>query len=355
MNLDLDYRPRDPKRFRPGIGIIGCGGIVASHLAGYAKGNYRVVALADPNEANLAEKAKLVPGAQTFTDHRQLLALPDVEVCDIATHPRPRVALIRDALNAGRHVLSQKPFVLDLEVGEELVRLARRKRVKLAVNQNGRYSPAWRYSHLAIQAGLIGEVTSVHLRCHWNHDWVAERPFNRIHHVILYDFAIHWFDILTAWMGEREPRRVFASVSHAPGQRATPPLLGQALVEYEGAQATLVFDAHQTAGGEFSFFIGGTKGSIAASGPDLNSKPLELRLPDGAYRPRLDGAWFPDGFHGTMGELLCAIEERREPWNNAKDNLRSLRTCFAACLSADRGKPVDPRTVKRLPKGNEAE
>lgn len=56
-----------------------------------------------------------------------------------------------------------------------------------------------------------------------------------------------------------------------------------------------------------------------------------------------------------MGELLCAIEDGREPWNNARDNLRSLRTCFAACISADRGRPIDPASVTRLPKGNEAE
>ena len=354
MNFELDYRPRDPKRYRPGIGIIGCGGISRSHLAGYAKGNYRVVALCDVNEAMVAERAQAVPGAKTFADHRELLAMPEVEVVDVATHPKPRVALVRDALKADKHVLSQKPFVLDLEVGHELVRLARRRKLRLAVNQNGRFSPTWRYTYLAIEAGLVGKVTSVHLRCHWNHDWVADRPFDRVRHVVLYDYAIHWFDILTAWMGRRQPTRVFATATHAPGQRATPPLLAQALVSYDGAQATLVFDAHQKVGGEFSLFVGGTEGSIRACGPDLNYGGLEVRTPAGAFRPRLTGAWFPDGFHGTMAELLCAVEEGREPWNNARDNLRSLRTCFAACISADRGRPIDPATVTRLPKGNEA-
>ena len=60
------------------------------------------------------------------------------------------------------------------------------------------------------------------------------------------------------------------------------------------------------------------------------------------------GSWFPDGFHGTMGELLCAIEENRKPWNNAKDNLKSLQLCFAACVSADKGEAVDPSKITRL-------
>ena len=61
------------------------------------------------------------------------------------------------------------------------------------------------------------------------------------------------------------------------------------------------------------------------------------------------GCWFPDGFHGAMGELLRAIEEDREPTNSARDNLRSLELCFAAVASAEIRRPVDPGTVRRLP------
>ena len=54
----------------------------------------------------------------------------------------------------------------------------------------------------------------------------------------------------------------------------------------------------------------------------------------------LDGVWFDDGFAGAMGELLCAIEEDREPENSARRNLPSLELCFAAVASADAGTPV---------------
>ena len=55
--------------------------------------------------------------------------------------------------------------------------------------------------------------------------------------------------------------------------------------------------------------------------------------------PRLKGAWFPDGFHGTMAELLSAIDENREPSNSARNNLASLALCFAAVASANAAKP----------------
>ena len=68
-----------------------------------------------------------------------------------------------------------------------------------------------------------------------------------------------------------------------------------------------------------------------------------------AARPRLKGAWFPDGFHGTMAELLSAIDEKREPANSARSNLPSLALCFAAVASAERGEPARPGSVRQLP------
>ena len=59
--------------------------------------------------------------------------------------------------------------------------------------------------------------------------------------------------------------------------------------------------------------------------------------------------WFTNGFHGTMAELLCAIEEDRQPSNNAADNLDCLALCFAAVESAERGEPIRPGSVLALP------
>jgi hypothetical protein len=57
-------------------------------------------------------------------------------------------------------------------------------------------------------------------------------------------------------------------------------------------------------------------------------------------RPLLTGSWFNDGFAGAMGELLCAIEDGREPLNSARGNLLSLKLCQAALRSAQMGSAV---------------
>ena len=112
----LDYQPRDPRGFRPSIGLIGCGGISEHHLKAYRRAGYRVAALCDRAESKaLARRKEFYPKADVYADYRELLRRDDIEVVDITTHPAEREPIIEDALRARKHVLSQKPFVLDLD------------------------------------------------------------------------------------------------------------------------------------------------------------------------------------------------------------------------------------------------
>ena len=87
--------------------------------------------------------------------------------------------------------------------------------------------------------------------------------------------------------------------------------------------------------------IVGTKGTLRSRGPGLNDQPqMEVHLEEGKAVVPLDGCWFENGFEGTMGELLCAIEEDRQPSNSARNNLRTLELVFAAVESADSGAVV---------------
>ena len=148
---------------------------------------------------------------------------------DITPHPAERVPLVEAALKAGKHVLSQKPFVVDLDTGERLVALADKMGVKLAVNQNGRWAPHFAYMREAVRAGLVGDVVSCHTGVHWDHSWIVGTPFEKIDDLIFFDFAVHWFDFLSSLIGDKATS-VYATRQRAAGQRAAPPLLAQALV-----------------------------------------------------------------------------------------------------------------------------
>lgn len=349
----LPYRPRDPRSYSPNIGLIGCGGISAQHLKAYVKAGYRVVALCDRTERKARQRqSEFYPRAEVFTDYRRLLDRGDIEVVDIVTHPHQRESIIEEAILAGKHMLSQKPFVTDLEFGQRMVELADQRGVRVAVNSNGRWAPHFSYLRQAVAHGLLGDVVAVHCSVHWNHNWIAGTEFDRVRHIILYDFGFHWFDILGCFMPQRTARRVYASLATAADQTARPPLLGQALVEYDRAQATLAFDGATRFGPEDRTCVVGNRGTIISSGPDLMEQTLRLYRGSGQSCPKLEGKWFPDGFHGTMGELLCAVEENREPYNSARGHLKSLELCFAAVASAEQHQPKIPGDVKFLVPGS---
>jgi len=347
----LAYQPRNPKKYRPNIALIACGGITHTHLNAYKSAGYKVVALCDIQRERAETRAReFYPDATIYTDYRELLKRDDIEVVDIASHPPERPPVIEAAIRAGKHVLSQKPFVVDLSVGEKLCDLADKHRVKLAVNQNGRWSPHFAYMRQAIDAGHIGQIFAAHLSVHWNHNFIVGTPFDKIRHIALYDFGIHWFDIVTTFFKGFDARTVYATTTKSPGQKAKMPLLAQAMIAFDAGQASLVFDADTQIGAEDRTFLVGTKGTLASVGPDLGHQSVTLTTAKGVAKPELQGSWFPGGFHGTMAELLCAIEEKREPSNNARINLKSLALCFAACASADTGKPVKVGSVRKLPK-----
>jgi predicted dehydrogenase len=346
----LPYLPRNPKDYNPAIGVIGCGGIAAQHLNAYRHAGFRVTALCDHTEAKArACQERFYPEATVTTDYRELLRRVDIEVLDITTHPEDRVVIIEEALRAGKHVLSQKPFVIDLDVGERLIDLAEASGVILAVNQNGRWAPHFSFIREALKAGLIGRLRSAHFSAHWDHSWIIGTKFEEIESLVLYDFGVHWFDLAAHFFESREALRVSAFATRASGQRAKPPMLAQAIIEFEDGQASIVFNANVEHGQEDRTVIAGSAGTIISSGPSLSEQSITIYTAEGHAKPALSGEWFREGFHGAMAELLCAIEEKREPVNNARGNLRGLGLCFAAIASAADGVMKSPGGVRKPP------
>jgi predicted dehydrogenase len=349
----LDYRPPRPRDWRGGIGLIGCGGIAGHHLAAYQRAGFPVVALCGREAAKpRALAAKYFPDAALFTDHRALLRRSDIAVVDITTHAPERVALIEDALAAGKHVLSQKPFVLDLDTGERLAALAAARGLQLAVNQNGRWAPHFRWMLQAVRTGVIGPVGSLSIAMNWDHAWIAGTPFEEVRHLILGDFGIHWFDLTAALFAGRRARRVFATATRAPDQSVRPPMVAQVAIEFDDAQATLAFHGLSSFGQSDRTVVVGAHGTLISAGPSLSDQQVTLYTSEGIARPQLEGTWFTSGFEGAMAELLCAIQEEREPENSARANLASLALCFAAMTSAESGQPVAPGEARRWPHGN---
>jgi predicted dehydrogenase len=214
------------------------------------------------------------------------------------------------------------------------------------VNQNARWAPVWRLATLLVRDGAIGEVVGVtHL-----HDKplppLAGTPFDDVPHMLIADYLVHWIDITRCWLEGSSVESISASDSRVPGQPAqarNPWRAGVEIATTSGAGASLRIAGNvRTASGGCPFWIHGTEGTLRGSilrGSDF----LELDH-DGARTPlETTGQWFNDGFAGTMGELLTAVAEDREPENSAAHVLATVRIGLAAVESAEAGGlPVRP-------------
>ena len=344
----VDYRPPMPASRKHPIALIGAGGISSAHLDAYKRAGFLVKVIASRTlDHAVARRDAFFPDADATDDILGAISRPDITVVDITVHPEERAALIEAALRAGKHVLSQKPFVLDLALGSRLADLSDQRGLMLAVNQNGRWAPHLAFMREAVRQGLVGKVQSVQIAMQWDHSWVVGTHHETVEDLVLYDFAIHWFDFLCSVIGP-SAISVFASRARAPEQTARPPFLAQALVAFPNGQAALLFDAATRFGSRDRTIITGTSGTLESQGPDLGQQQLTYTNAAGFSHPPLTGTWFNDGFAGTMGALLQAIETGRQPIHNGRDNLASLALAFAAIASSRRGVAVVPGSIGSL-------
>ena len=334
------------------LAIIGCGGIASTHLAAYQSRGWKVVAFCDIDKNRAQSRAEqFFPDALVTDNPEDIFALSNLDAIDIATHTRHRPPLLRRAIECGHHVLSQKPFVTDIQTGSELISLATGKGVMLCVNQNGRFAPHFSYIRELVTSGTLGRITSIHTQIHWNHTWIAGTPFAKMRDIVLYDFGIHWFDFVASLLPVDAAVTVTAFRGDPRDDLGLPPLEATAVVEWPGGRATMSFDAGCLYGSGDSTTVIGTDGSVTSTGPDLGTQTLSVHLKSGRATPNLEGKWFNDGFAGTMAELLDASATGRVARNGAEGNLRSLMLCFAAIESANTGCPVKMGSITRLPAG----
>lgn len=149
---------------RLGVGVIGAHAWAESaHLPGYhAYDRARLVAICDtvPERARaMAEKFGI---ERVYTDHREMLRDPDVQMVDVCTPTDTHLPLSLDAIRAGKHVLSEKPLAHDAADAFMAAREAEKAGVRTKLGFTFRYSPAIRQIHAWIHDGTLGEIFHVH-------------------------------------------------------------------------------------------------------------------------------------------------------------------------------------------------
>ena len=146
------------------IGIVGLGWVSTHrHIPALLKSHrFRLIGVADRN-AELAQAwaRKLGVKAATATSIDDIKWLDEVDAIDVATSPMSHYDLISSSLRRGKHVITEKPFAMDVAQGEELVALAKELRLRLCIVHNFQYASAANRLARDLDNGRIGRIRAI--------------------------------------------------------------------------------------------------------------------------------------------------------------------------------------------------
>lgn len=233
-------------------GLVGAGLMGQEHLRNVAAlAGASFVAVADPHGPSRDQAVALLgPGAFVCQDYRELLARDDLDAIVIATPNHTHAAVLRDAMDTGRHILCEKPLCTTLEDARAVARAAAQYPAVFWVAMEYRYMPPVARLIDVVHSGEIGTLKMLAIREHrfpflpkvgdWNR-------FNRNTGGTLVEKCCHFFDLMRLVV-RSEPVRIYASgaqdVNHLDERYGgeTPDILDNAfvIVDFEnGVRAML--------------------------------------------------------------------------------------------------------------------
>jgi len=359
ISLDLDYLPHFPQEKDMGIGCIGSGFIMADcHLVAYRNAGFNPVAIASRQRANSQAVADRHGIKKVYDTYQELLKDSSVVIVDIAVPPQLLLEVVKEAVKyAGRvkGILAQKPLGINYDQAKEIVRLCEEAGIALGVNQNMRYDQSIRACKDILDKGYLGKpvFASIDMRAipHWA-PWQKELGW-----ATLRTMSIHHLDTFRYLFGD--PERVFASLTADPRNASVfdhQDGIALYILEYANGFRASAWDDVWTGpareGSESDIYIKwrveGTEGIATGtigwpSYPSPVPSTLDFtttRQPGYWFKPRWKEVWFPDAFAGPMAQLMCAIEENREPEIGGKDNLKTMALVEACYLSTEQHRAI---------------
>jgi predicted dehydrogenase len=191
------------------IGIIGAGGVVQkAHVRAFrARRDVRVCGIADPSEADRARAGAAVGCDRLTDDYRRILDDPAIDAVDICVPHYLHECIVLEALDAGKHVLLEKPIALTLEQADRMIGKASSRNRQFHVALNERFYPAHQTLKAMIDSGehgrpflavaqIVGdELARMNDGQGWKGDWTKAGGG------ALMDTGTHVVDLMLWWFG----------------------------------------------------------------------------------------------------------------------------------------------------------
>ena len=312
------------------VGIIGVGGISFGHIRDFsASPDAKVVALVDTDPKRLEAAVEKVPklaGLPTYSDYKDMIAAGGLDAVQINTPHTLHYEQIMDSLDAGLHVLTEKPMVCTTPHAKAVIKKAEEAGKVVMIAYQRHFQPQYRFVKKAVDNGVLGEITFVAaLQAQAWKKGVAG-SWRQVPELSgggqLNDSGSHLLDVIL-WTSGLTAKTVHAYIDNC----GTPVDINSAVsMQFtNGAQGTVSVVGDSPTGFYEDFTIWGTKGVVFYRNGKLiycNEKGEMTEPTD-----------LPEG--GNVDQGFCdAILKKDKNWVPAECGLRVIELTEAAWVSA---------------------
>ncbi len=201
------------------IGTGWCGGIRAETLSRSALVSKLHICEIRPDR--LAEVQKLTSAATATPDYQDIIENENIAVVYICTTPeQTHFPIARDCLQAGKHVLLEKPIALELWEADALIALAKRGNLKFTIGYSQRFSPKYAYVRKCVRDGTIGRPVSALVSRHITRG-LGKKISGRVKLSPAAMESTHDLDFLFWCLEPAQPIRVYSQVNYGAMREAS--------------------------------------------------------------------------------------------------------------------------------------
>jgi predicted dehydrogenase len=324
------------------VAIVGAGGMGGLHGRAYREMmNAQPVAVMDVRREAAEFLAKSLD-AEAYTDFDRLLERKDINVIDVCTPTPWHKEYVVRALEAGKHVVVEKPMARTLQDCKEMIAAAEKAGTTFMVAHVLRFFPEFATAKDLIDKGAVGKPAVVRTTRgggypHASNDWFGKFEWSG---GVILDLIIHDFDWLRWTFGDAE--RVFAkglidrNIKHADYALVTIRFKSGVIAHVEGTWMN-------PTGFTVKFEVAGDRGLIEFS--NKTSAPLVVaRTKSGDEKagvPIPESPTIQNPYFQELQHFIDCIESGTKPMITPYDGMRAVEIALAAIQSVQTGKPVN--------------
>ena len=336
--------------------LIGCGRISPNHIVAAKKNDLDIVAICDLQEQAMQDKIlkfELSQELNTYTDYREMLAKESHDLVAICTESGKHATIALDCIDAGSHVIIEKPIALSLADADEIIRRGNAKGVKVCANHQNRFNKAIQKIRSALEKKRFGKMFygTAHIRWARDYEYYARAPWRGTWEQdggALMNQCIHNIDLLRWMMGD-EIDEVVGMTDRLNHPYIDCEDLGIALIKFSNGSYGIIEGTTDVypQNLEETLYLFGEKGTVKAGGQSVNMLE-EWRFSDFLDNPEevlQECSEAPPNIYGfghtsLYADVIDAIRNDREPYVNGEAGRRALELVLAIYKSAAEGHAV---------------